>query len=342
MKIKKTSHEIKDKILDELKNGPKSVAEIGENINSNWLTVEKFLNELKDDGLVIEVISSPKMKVYRRVDDLAFYGLPFSQDIRDKTFSLLCTIAKKWKEKNQEGPIPSKTILQKIAVEFIESSQRIEVPILRFHYGKTTALRYDEEFEMECKPFNLNSEQNTLLLNLIDKYKKMSARKAEQEQYKKEDMIFYRVKEKGIIQNLLIKDSKTLELGLLKLSALYPLELVDIFPIFDNFIYCSINALNLSSKEDKTGYLQKIKELFSLVWDMVTTAYFFSDAEKYITQDKKELFFEIKKNILNSKILNLSPILEDFKSEVESINTENIPINITERAKEAIHSILED
>ena len=45
-KIKKTPEQIKEDILNELQNGPKTISEISENMNSNWLTIEKFLNEL--------------------------------------------------------------------------------------------------------------------------------------------------------------------------------------------------------------------------------------------------------------------------------------------------------
>jgi dihydroxyacetone kinase-like predicted kinase len=44
-----------EEILEELKNGPKSVTEISDNIKSNWLTVEKFLNEFNkyDDKILL-------------------------------------------------------------------------------------------------------------------------------------------------------------------------------------------------------------------------------------------------------------------------------------------------
>lgn len=342
MKVKKTSRQIKDRILDELKNGPKTIAEISEKIKSNWLTTEKFLKELKDESLVIEVVSSPKMKFYRRTDDVAFYGLPFSKEIRDNNASLLCTIAKKWEEK--KGTAPSKTILQKIAVELIEKSNGkiTNIPVLRFHYGKTTALRYDEKFEKECKIFNLSSEQNTLLLGLINKYQKMSAHKVQIEQYEKKGMEFYLIKEQEIINNFSSDNIKKLENSLLKFSAYYPSELQEIFPFFDNFIYCSINVLNLNKTKDQEEYLNKLKEIFYLLWDAITTSYFFLDAERWIEQEKKELFNQIKNNIINSKISNISSILEDFKSEVDSINPENIGGKSTEKTKKLFHAILED
>ena len=66
-------------------------------------------------------------------------------------------------------------------------------------------------------------------------------------------------------------------------------------------------------------YVKRLKEIFSLIWDSITTNYFFFEAEKYIDENKKELFNYIKFNILNSKIFNTLPILDDLKSEIDAI-----------------------
>ena len=55
-KTKKTPEEIRSEILAQLKDGPKTIAEISEAVNSNWLTIEKFMNELKAEEKVIEAM----------------------------------------------------------------------------------------------------------------------------------------------------------------------------------------------------------------------------------------------------------------------------------------------
>ena len=342
MKIKKTSHEIKDRILDELKNGPLTIAEISGKIKSNWLTTEKFVNELSKAGLVLEIFSSPKMKVYRRTDDLAYYGLPFSEDIRNKSASLLFTVADKWQSETKT--IPSKTIIQKIAVELIEKSDKQfkDIPILRFHYGQTLAVRYDETFKEDYQILSLSEGQNSLLLSLIEKYKKMSSSRAQIEQYKKEGMEFYYEKETNVIKGFSEIDFKKIENNLLKLSIYYPIELENTFELFDKFIYCSIALLNLSNDKEKQECLNKIKEIFYLLWDTITTNYFFYDSEKYILPEKKELFNQIKSNILNSKISNLTSVIEDLESEVNAINPEKISKSSSEKSQEFLHELLGD
>lgn len=341
-KAKKTPEEIKTEILNQLKGGPKTIAEIGDSIGSNWLTIEKFIKELKDQGSIMELVSSPKMKVYRRTDDLAFYGLPFSEDIRNKSSSLLFTIANKWYEETKTNP--SRTILQKIAVELIEKTdkQLSEIPILRFHYGQTLAVRYDESFKEDYKLLKLDSNQNTELSKLIEKYKNMSSGKAQLEQYKKEYMKFYYEKEAGVVRALSDKDYANIEKSLLKLSIYYPTELENTFELFDKFVYCSVVLLNLSNDKEKQEALNKIKETFYLLWDSLTTNSFFYDAEKYILPDKKELFEQIKNNVLNSKISNLSSVLEDLESEVNSIKPEKLNQSDSSKSEEFLHELLED
>lgn len=325
-KAKKTSEEIRNEILNQLKNGPKSIAEIGGEIGSNWLTTEKFLTELKDEGKVIEVLSTPKMKVYRRVDDIAFYGLPFSEEIREKSCSLLFAVANKWKE--EKGAVPERTTLQKVAIELIEASRGglSNIPILRFHYGQTLAVMYNPS--SECLPMHLDKSQQQKLSELINEYHGKKTTYAKLKQYKKQGMELYKEKYENLDKVFYFskEDSQKIEKSLLKLSVFYPVELKNSFPIFDKFVYCSTILLNLVNQGLRKQNLNRIRELFSLVWDAITTEYFFYDSEKHILPDKRELFYRIRDNILNLKITSLNSLLEDLESEVNSINPNEIEL----------------
>ena len=333
-KIKKKPEEIRAEILNQLKNGPKSIAEIGQAINSNWLTTEKFLKELKKEGIIFEIVSSPKMKVYRSTEDLAYYSLPFSEEIRNNSASLLYTIAEKWKK--ETGVIPSRTMLQKVAVELIEQSEGKlkEIPVLRFHYGQTLAIRYEESFKEEYKLLNLTPEQLNLLSNLIKQHQGKPIKNAKLNQYKKRGMEFYLEKEENVIIGFSEEDYQKIEKSLLKLSIFYPIELKNAFPLFDKFVYCTTILLSLKEIEVKKDYFNKIKEIFYLLWDVITTEYFFYDSDKYILPEKKELFNQISTSILNPKIANLCSIIEDLESEVNSINPEELEVPMDEESIE--------
>ena len=333
-KIKKTPEEIKSEILNQLSNGPLTTTEIGNAINSNWLTIEKFINELKREEKVIEIITTPKMKVYGRSDDLAFYGLPFSEDIRKKSAKLLCAIVNEWKKEKEITP--ARTILQKVAVELIDKTdkQLKEIPIMRFHYGQTLAIRYEESQIAQYKPLELDSEQMKLLRELIEEYDQKSTNYAKLKQYQKKGMEFYLEKEDNLLKGLTEPNCKKIEQSLLKMSVFYPIELKNSFPLFDKFVYCSTIILNLKESNLKKELISKIKENFYLLWDVITTEYFFYDADRHIHPVKKELFNQIKINTLNSKISNVLSIIEDLESEVNAINPENIEVSTDEESLE--------
>ncbi|MFH1801809.1 MAG: hypothetical protein ABH804_03200 [archaeon] len=340
-KAKKTPEQIKEDILNELKEGPKTISEISENINSNWLTIEKFLDELmqEKERKVYELISASKSKVYCSSEDLAFYCLPFKEEVRGNTLSLLHTISNIWRKKtNQEI---SRTKLQKIAVKLIEDGDIKNVPILNFHYGQTLALRYENNL-IDYKTFNLNSKQQTLLSQLIDKYKDWSAHRVQLEQYEKPEMKFYYEKETKTTNLFVANNLKDLKESILKLSSFYPIELKESFEVFDKFVYCVINIINLEDSEELKNYLMKLKEIFTLVWDCLTTEYFFYDAENLISEEKRELFYQIKSNQLNSKIANIETVLNELKEELDNLSEENFKSFSNEKSKELLHSLLSD
>jgi predicted transcriptional regulator len=332
-KTKKTPDEIKSEILNQLSNGPMSTSEIGNAINSNWLTIEKFINELKTEEKVVEIITTAKMKVYGRSDDLAFYGLPFSEEIRKKSAMLLCAIVSEWKK--EKGMTPPRTILQKVAVELIDQTdkQLKEIPVLRFHYGQTLAIRYEESQIAQYDPMKLDTGQMKLLRDLIKEYDQKSTNYAKLKQYRKKGMEFYLEKEENLLKGLSDTDIGKVEKSLLKMSVFYPIELKNSFPLFDKFVYCNTIILNLKDNQRKE-YLPKVKEMFYLLWDVITTEYFFYDAEKYIHPAKKELFNQIKINTLNPKFSNVLSLIGDLESEVNSINPESIETPMDEESLE--------
>jgi len=340
-KVKRNPEKIKEEILNELKKGPKTISEISENMNSNWLTIEKFLNELMrgKEEKIYELISATKSKVYCSNEDLTFYCLPIKETIKDKTLTLLHTISTIWKENT--GQEISRTKLQKIAVQLVEEGNIEEVPILNFHYGQTLALRYENN-QTSHRSFNLNSKQKTILLQLIKKYKNWSAHKVQLEQYKKQGMEFYLEKETKTINSFNMADFEKLKESVLKLSSFYPIELEKSFEIFDKFIYCTINILNLKSKEELKNYLTQLKEIFTLLWDCLTTEYFFYGAENIIIEEKKELFYQIKSNQLNSKIRNIEIMLNELKEEIDNLSEESFKDFSNEKVQKLLHLLLSD
>src|SRR3989339_728410 len=233
MTIRKTPQQIKKEILDFLFEGPKSNNEIATKINSNWPTTSKYLEELKAERKVNEIISSDKMKVYRRIDDPIYYSLPFNKEIRIKTLYLLKEVEERWKK--EKGIELSKTALQKIAVDIIKT-QNLNLPILNFHYGMTTCASFDsnnkEILELVTEP----KEKEKILEGIKEAFKDKRhdgiAYRERLYQYNKYKMDFYLAKEN--LTKLFIlyeKDNskKTfkneLRQAILELSLNYPIKL---------------------------------------------------------------------------------------------------------------------
>ena len=62
MATRKAPQQIKKEILDFLFEGPKGVNEIATKINSNWPTTNSYLEKLKEEGAVNEILITDKMK----------------------------------------------------------------------------------------------------------------------------------------------------------------------------------------------------------------------------------------------------------------------------------------
>jgi len=320
MGSKKTSDEIIERILDELKEGPKTITEISESINSNWLTTEKFLKELRDEKKeVIEIVSSPKMKVYIRADDPTYYSLPFSKDIRNKTIYLLSKIVELWKEK--ESNYPNKTTTQKIAVEVINDC-KLDLPILEFHYGKVTCMNVSYGQNL-VKVYDISPPKNFQerileCVNKILKEGKHTGKSFDERntQYEKEGMKFYSAKEK-VIKSFRGDKKKNISKNLIEFSVNFPMRLGEYYSEFNDFISTSISLLEIESNKDN---LYDIKETFFSLWDLLTTASYFQYASKFILPQRRELFEQIRNLTLNFKKTTYENLFSELKSELISID----------------------
>src|SRR5690606_11339437 len=122
------------KLLDDK---PLSIQQLSEGIGSNWATVNEVLDELKSEGLVKEIVSTDKMKIFRTNNYPVFYSIPIARKYRDETFFIMCEVVKKWRETKQGFPL--NTTLQKITVDVIKNGN-LNLPVLPLHYGLVSAI----------------------------------------------------------------------------------------------------------------------------------------------------------------------------------------------------------
>ena len=334
---RKTIGEIKSSILDFLKHGPKPEKEIAENIGSNWTTTNNVLEELKSEGLTCEVSSNSKAKYYRRCDDPVFYSLPFSKEVRENTLALLKSISQRLEKVNKK-PTP-KTSIQKIAVKIIEENpEEFNLPILRFHYGQVVSLRYDDKIEDVYDIAPLTSKQNGIVEKYVEKDKGNNSTYLINEQYRKPEMIFFKTKNE--LLEKFEKSSDDLIDKIIELSAHFPIELESTYKLFERFESSAINLLNVKNPEENKEYKKELEMIFYLLWDSITTECFFYDSENFILDKNKEMFENIRSSVMNTKLANISPMIEDMASESESKSIDEIKIKTTDKSKELFHELM--
>jgi len=348
MVVRKKSEQIKKQILDFLFEGPKSINEIKEKLGSNWPTINSYLEKLKEEGKVNEILMTDKMNVYRRTDDPIYYSLPFNKDIRMTTLYILSEVEKKWKK--ERGTDLSKTALQKLAVDVIKTGE-LNLPVLNFHFGMTTCASLDST-NKDIMNLVEKPKEEKLIIDCIgevinDKNHTGIAYQEREYQYEKYKMPFYLSKEKLTKLFMAHKNNKTnkefkenLKKALLNLSLNYPIKLEKFYSDFEKFIGNVQIILSKDDKEDIEG-LEIIKGTLTQLWDKITTFTSFQDSEEFIEKDKKQLFEQIKELNYNFKELNYKSYIEELEALIQEINPFEINMPQNEMSNEIQKLILE-
>ena len=192
MAIRKTPQKIKEEILSKLNNQPLSVEQLRKTIeDSNWSTINKHLEELKEEGKVREIISTGKIKVYQRVMGDTYFDLPITEDQRKKFRALFALIMNEYRI---YGKIPTKTHLAKCAVHVIDDGKSglEDLPIIWYLYGMIPQMVADpsKEYHEEIVLKNKNKVQS-LIKEYVNENKSKKSRKIQIEQHKKYEEDLY-------------------------------------------------------------------------------------------------------------------------------------------------------
>ena len=153
---RKTAEQIKEEILSHLKENPLSIEQLRIKAESNWSTINSYLEELSKDGKVKEIISADKAKIYQRIFGDTYFDIPITDNERKMFRTLFSLIMKKYKDANKT---PNKTQLAKTAVKVINSPESglSELPVVWYLYGAIPLMiadpsqDYQEELVFEHK-----------------------------------------------------------------------------------------------------------------------------------------------------------------------------------------------
>ena len=322
---RKSSQEIKEKILTNLKESPLSTKQLSELLGSNWSTINNYLDELKKEGLVKEIYSRENLKVYIRSDYPVFYGIPLDKKKLNDSVFLLSEIIKKWQEKHKE--IISKTAMQKVAVEVILKNN-LDIPIVRFHYGKVlTAYLEPEKYQEIIKVYEIKEPYNSEIITKAVKKEieqgnhSNIAWKEKKNQYEThEDMKIFQLSD-NLIYTLSKDNVKHKDIMSLVYDIFLKIPSSEDYSYLFNKYQDFIDALTFifnskefnESEENKQHFLRDIIEVFNSLWQALNTTFFFNDIQRFICKDYQEIFYFIKDSKINplytevdDKVNNLS------------------------------------
>ncbi len=335
MKNKKTSLEIKENILTELKKSPKTVANIGEAISSNWITTEKFLKELKEEKKVKELVSTEKKKVYQIITGDTYFNLPLTDEQRRRFRTLFYLILKTYSKNNKT---PTKTQLSKCAVKVIKNPnlELSNLPVIWYLYGMIPVMvanpaeKYTEEthFKDEIK-----------IVKIIEVYRnenfEKSSRQIDKKQHEELGDELYKLADhfSREINSDRFNQDKILDI-LNKFFIACPIdkEFMEVFEFTDKFVSTIDKLSNFVNLEK---YKKEIISTFDSLWKFIATYKVYESINKLRILPSKEIILEFYVgNILEIR----KTCFEESFSELYSIYLSNLTekeIKLSEDAKKA-------
>lgn len=337
---KKNRGEISGSILNFLDEKPLSIQQISEMVGSNWVTINDVIEELKKEGKVREIVATDKIKIIKRTDYPVFYGVPIRKGYREQTLFIASEIVKEWKK--QKNEIPLNTTLQKTAVEIIRNNN-LNLPVLPLHYGLVTAIAIKPEEQINKNyEWGGSPEKKIIIKSIKEEISKHKNKATEEEdaQYIKYDLKLFQIRKEimGLFKQGEKVDIKRLCERLSKFNFILPTDNLDIYNIFDKFIY-SCNIIFMSKEPKKN--LNEIRETFDVLWDLVTTNMFLKDSIKFVSHEDLQLFELIKSFNINSKMCTSDERVSNLESIANSINPEDIDIPMDEESIEIRRILIE-
>lgn len=306
--------QIKEFLFD----GPASINDVCSKLKISWATAKSALDMMKEKGEVKEIISNPKIRIFKLTNDPAFFGVPLTKQQKNDALFLFQTIRQEWKSKKDPLLL---TTLQKIAVDTAIKC-KCNIPSAQFHYGRVIPV-----FETPTPLFEIKPPKNYVVI--IDFVKeeihnhKNYARGEMEDQYEKYGMTLYQAKQrfKDLYKKSKSRDNKDttkeFEPALISLLMNWPTQNQDpeIFSLFSEYIK-EVHGLIVTKTANDN--LDKINETFNILWDLVTTGLFFRDLERQITPEKKEIFEYIRSSQILSKKENAEERINYLKLFVDS------------------------
>ena len=319
---KKTSEQIKQRILEELdkQQKPLSIQDIGKEIGSNWLTAKEYIKELQQERKIKEIILGGK-RLFRLVREDTYLDVPITKPEKEKFYFLFDNAKKIFKEKGIENP--KKIQIQKSIVNVIDKFN-IQVPTVWYLYGKMTLMKYEPE--KDYSQYTIKIENQNEIINymkgVISEVVKLNWTKAIcKSQYCAYDKSLYQKKEEiyEILSDDLDKNKEELRKKVVEMYFSFPTN-EDSLRINSLIHEFEILIGKMILLPDLNKYKKVILETFDAVWKMTAIYMFYESLTKYPRfKDKEEIKSIYLEDSINNKISIAEEIISDL--EIEYLNS---------------------
>lgn len=178
-----------DSIIENLKDGPKSIKKLSELTKINWRTAESYLEILKNLDIVGELSTkTPRLFYYKDKD--TYYKLYVKPNDSELITTIYYTIRKICTENLKKEP--TKTQVYKILWN-INEKLRLKLPVGWYMFGPCCIQIYTGE---ETKKMNLEKTIETELKKVTIEYCSLGNIELQRKVYTESDNKLYRTKEK--------------------------------------------------------------------------------------------------------------------------------------------------
>lgn len=252
------SKEIIHAIIEALKEGPRTITQIADEININWRTAESNLEMLKDIGKVFE-IQEGKSRFFFLKDDRNYFNLYVKKDDAKRISTIYALISKFCKKLYRHEP--TKTQVYKIIWK-INNKLNLNLPIGWYQYGPLCVQGYTGR---ENQEYEMNQESVAIIKETTKRYGQIENQKLQEMVYEEEKNQLYLAKER-----LMKGDFKAKE-------EIYPIliDLIKYAPKEASEVVTDFARATLLLGWDKT------KDIFADLWKFIATISFRDSLEFY-------------------------------------------------------------
>ncbi len=300
------------KLINCLLDGSKSITEIADKTGLDRTALVKYLDLLKDGGLLIEeqIGSSRVFTLVPQYRTDTYFGLPINSKTEEQINSLYKYIEVEWK-KNAGRPL-LKTTAQKIIYKVIKKCN-LNIPVGWYIYGGVCIKPYEPY--TEYKYTDLTEKIISCVSKIVKEYShNVHEYESKQQQYHEEVRMVYILKEE--IFSLVY--SKKFSKNSMYIFQKKYVELIQLVPKGDKIYHALINDyyttliditknwdifVNENKEEEFSSFKQKLISSFEILWKLIAQ-------------------FHLKKDLLEGGFYTQTVLDGHFKLDIEQTKDE--------------------